>query len=147
MPQTCRGTLSTGLCRDSWCVLVEGPVGLAALPCAQALIQLLRSRPLGSLLFESSGLLRSRTDPISSRFSIPDLSNSRCGVKSAEQTQIAFDLEKGMATHSCILPGEFYGQRSLAGYSPWTHIESDTTEQLTLSLSRLQACPWSHSLP
>ena len=31
-------------------------------------------------------------------------------------------LEKGMATHSSILknslPGEFHGQRSLAGYSP-----------------------------
>ena len=26
-------------------------------------------------------------------------------------------LKKGMATHSSILPGEFHGQRSLAGYS------------------------------
>ena len=34
-----------------------------------------------------------------------------------------------------FLPGESYGQRSLVGYSPWGHIESDTTEQLTLSLS------------
>ena len=31
-----------------------------------------------------------------------------------------------------FLPGEFHGQRSLAGYSPWGHKESDTTEQLTL---------------
>ena len=30
-------------------------------------------------------------------------------------------LEKGMATHSSILPGEFHGQRRLAGYSPWGH--------------------------
>ena len=30
-----------------------------------------------------------------------------------------------------LLPGEFHGQRSLAGYSPWGHKESDTTEQLT----------------
>ena len=28
-------------------------------------------------------------------------------------------LEKGMATHSSILPGEFHEQSSLAGYSPW----------------------------
>ena len=42
-------------------------------------------------------------------------------------------LEKRMATHSSILPREFRGQRSLAGYSPWGHRESDTTEQLTLS--------------
>ena len=27
-----------------------------------------------------------------------------------------------------IWPGEFYVQRSLAGYSPWSHKESDTTE-------------------
>ena len=27
-----------------------------------------------------------------------------------------------------VLPGEFHGQRSLAGYSPWGHKESDTTE-------------------
>ena len=30
-----------------------------------------------------------------------------------------------------FLPGEFHGQRSLAGYSPWGHRESDSTEQLT----------------
>ena len=40
-----------------------------------------------------------------------------------------------MGIHSSILPGEFHGQRSLAGYSPWGRKESDTTEQLTLSLS------------
>ena len=28
-------------------------------------------------------------------------------------------LEKGMASHSRILAGEFHGQRSLVGYSPW----------------------------
>ena len=30
-----------------------------------------------------------------------------------------------------FLPGESHGQRSLVGYSPWGHKESDTTEQLT----------------
>ena len=30
-------------------------------------------------------------------------------------------------------PGEFCGQRSLVGYSPWGHQESDTTEWLILS--------------
>ena len=33
-----------------------------------------------------------------------------------------------------FLPGEFHGQRSLVGYSPWSRKELDTTEQLTLSL-------------
>ena len=30
-----------------------------------------------------------------------------------------------------FFPGEFYGQRSIAGYSPWGCKESDTTERLT----------------
>ena len=36
-------------------------------------------------------------------------------------------LEKGMVTDSSI-PGEFHGQRSLAGYSLWGRKESDMTE-------------------
>ena len=44
-------------------------------------------------------------------------------------------LEKGMATHSSILPGESHGQRSLAGYSPQGRKESDMTEWLTLNRS------------
>ena len=36
-----------------------------------------------------------------------------------------------MAIHSSILAGEFHGQRSLVGYSPWGHKESDTTETNT----------------
>ena len=37
-------------------------------------------------------------------------------------------LEKGMQPTSVFLPGEFHGQRHLAGYSPWGSKESDTTE-------------------
>ena len=33
-----------------------------------------------------------------------------------------------------FLPGKSHGQSSLVGYSLWVHKESDTTEQLTLSL-------------
>ena len=44
-------------------------------------------------------------------------------------------LEKGMATHSSILPEESHAQRSLVGYSPWVHEESDMTERPTFSLS------------
>ena len=38
-----------------------------------------------------------------------------------------------------FLPGESHGQRSPAGYSPWGHEESDTTERLPFhfSLSRI----------
>ena len=35
-----------------------------------------------------------------------------------------------------FLPGDSHGQRSLVGYSPWGHKESDKTEKLTLSLFR-----------
>ena len=37
-------------------------------------------------------------------------------------------LEKGVTTAPVFLPGEFHGQRSLVGYSPWGHKESDRTE-------------------
>ena len=33
-----------------------------------------------------------------------------------------------------FLPGESHGQRSLAGYSPWGHKESEMTEQLSTAL-------------
>ena len=39
-----------------------------------------------------------------------------------------------------FLPGEFHGQRSLVGHSPWGCKESDTTEQLTLSLFHICVC-------
>ena len=41
-------------------------------------------------------------------------------------------LEKGIATHSSILAWRIRGQRSLVGYSPWAHKESDRTERLSL---------------
>ena len=52
-----------------------------------------------------------------------------------QETQVQFlvwedPLEKGM-----VLPGKSHGQRNLSDYSPWGHKESDTTEQVTLSLS------------
>ena len=39
-------------------------------------------------------------------------------------------LEEEMETHSSILSWEIYGQRSLVGYSPWGHKDSDTTEHI-----------------
>ena len=37
-------------------------------------------------------------------------------------------LERGMAPHSSILAWVSHGQKSLAGYCPWGHKESDMTE-------------------
>ena len=44
--------------------------------------------------------------------------------------QEVYPLEKGMATHFSILTWKSHGWRSLVGYSPWGHKESDVTEQL-----------------
>ena len=44
-------------------------------------------------------------------------------------------LEEGMAPRpvfSVFLPGEFYGQRSMAGYSRWGPKELGTTERLSM---------------
>jgi len=35
--------------------------------------------------------------------------------------------------HAIFLPGELHGWGSLVDYNPWSHKESDTTEQLTLN--------------
>ena len=42
-------------------------------------------------------------------------------------------LEEEMQFTPVFLPGEFHGQRNLAGYSSWGCKELDMTEQLTLS--------------
>ena len=60
---------------------------------------------------------------------------SACSVVDLSSTPGSEDpLEEEMATHSGILDGKFYGQRSLADYSLWGCKELDMTEQLTLSL-------------
>ena len=44
-------------------------------------------------------------------------------------------LEKERQPIPIVLPGEFHGQRSLLGYSPWGCKELDMTERLTLSFT------------
>ena len=69
-------------------------------------------------------------------------------------------LQKKWQPTPVFLPGKSHGQRSLAGYSPWSHKELDTTEQLihtclnnnrcmcifssvqSLGFVRLFATPW-----
>ena len=41
-------------------------------------------------------------------------------------------LKKGMTPTPVFLPGEFHGQKSLAGYSPWAGKELEMTEQISL---------------
>ena len=47
-------------------------------------------------------------------------------------------LEEEMATHSSILAWTI-PSRSLVGYSPWGHKESDTTEQLAHKKDKKQS--------
>ena len=56
-------------------------------------------------------------------------------VKAEDVKDVGFDPWLGKIPWSrkwqptpVFLPGEFHGQRSLVGYSPWGHKESDTTE-------------------
>ena len=49
-------------------------------------------------------------------------------------------LQKGMATHSSIVPGEFHGQRSLAGFGPWGRKEWHVWASDTLTFFRLPWC-------
>ena len=51
-----------------------------------------------------------------------DDKESACNVRDQVQSLGQEDpLEKEMATTPVFLPGESHGQRSLAGYSPWSH--------------------------
>ena len=59
------------------------------------------------------------------------------GSDSKESTCNGLDqeelMERGWPPTPVFLPGEFCGQRSLAGYSLWGHKDLGTAEQLTLS--------------
>ena len=46
--------------------------------------------------------------------------------------------EKEMATYSNNLAWRIYQQRSLAGYSPWGHKESDMTKHLSILLYQVK---------
>ena len=63
--------------------------------------------------------LRGKNPPANAR-------DAKTWVRSLNQEDL---LGQEMATPlQYSLPGKFHGQRSLAGYSPWGHKESDTTE-------------------
>ena len=53
------------------------------------------------------------------------------GLQSMELQRVRHDLVTYIYTPGCtpvFFPGKSYGQRSLVGYSPWGHTESDMTE-------------------
>ena len=56
-------------------------------------------------------------------------------------------LEEDMVTPSIFLPGESQVQRSLVGYHPWGHKESNMTEMTQHSISSVQFSSVSQSCP
>ena len=53
------------------------------------------------------------------------------------------DFPRKWQSTPVLLPGKSHGQRSLIGYSPWGHKESDTTERLHLFLfTYYKTCPF-----
>ena len=72
-------------------------------------------------------------------------------VKNLPATQETFDPWVGKTSWRrekqptpVLLPGKSHGQRSLAGYSLWGYKQSDTTERLTHTDTRLNR--WDHLL-
>ena len=57
--------------------------------------------------------------------------------------------EVAMAAHSSTLAGKSHGRRSLVGYSPWGHEESDTTDVTVSSSSSSSSkeVEWGKSVP
>ena len=47
-------------------------------------------------------------------------------------------LRRESESTPAFLPGEFHGQRSLAGYSSWGLKESDTTKRLTYTHTHIK---------
>ena len=77
--------------------------------------------------------------PVLNRGRVSSVAQMVKNLPAMHETQVQFlgqedPLEKGMATHSSILAGEFHGQRILAGYSPRGCKELDMTERLLLEL-------------
>ena len=76
-------------------------------------------------------------------FSIPELGRSHGEVGK-------LPWRKEWLSNPVFWAGEFHGQRSLAGYSPWDYKESETTEWLSLSLyfqAGWQYTALTHSFP
>ena len=68
---------------------------------------------------------------------------STCNARAAGDADLIRGLERSprgrhgnQLQYSCLENSQ--GQRSLAGYSPWGHKESDTTEQLNTASPRAQ---------
>ena len=86
---------------------------------------------LSKMRMESEGWIESNYVSL-----VPQTVKNLPAVQEAQVRYLGWEdsMEKGMVTYSSILPREFHGQRSLAGYSSWCPIQLHMTELLRLSL-------------
>ena len=93
--------------------------------------------PPGASCLQGGSLVHNEMLMASAEFSVPE----RLPPKGGAQTQKVkgYNLQDPPNWHlirkwqltPVFLPGKSHRQRSLAGYSPWAHKESDTTERLS----------------
>ena len=57
-----------------------------------------------------------------------------------ESLDLEDPLEQKWQLTPVFLPGTSHGQRSLAGYSPWGHKESDLATNKMISLGKTKSC-------
>ena len=67
---------------------------------------------------------------------VSDSEGSACNVGDLDSIWVGKIWKREWLPTPVFLPGDFHEPRSLAGYSPWGHKESDTTERLTLLVCR-----------
>ena len=65
----------------------------------------------------------------------------RCKRRGSDPWVMKKRMEREWLPTPVFLPGEFHGQRSRAGYSPWGRKESDTTEHACV---HARACTYTH---
>ena len=93
----------------------------------------LQSRGSQRVRHDKSNLAHTHTFMEIQHFRASQVAQTIKNLPAMQETQVPTlgqeaPMEKGMVTHSSILDGEFHGQRSLLGYSPWGRKELDMTE-------------------
>ena len=96
---------------------------------------------MDSLIFIDAVIFKNISDDVINRYfkSFPVISDDKettCNTRDPGSISVVRKISwrRECLPTPVLLPGEFHGQRSLVGYHPGNHKESDTTKQLTLSI-------------
>ena len=81
--------------------------------------------------FSSKGSLMPRVEVGSGASLLVHIVKKASAIQETQFRSLSWEdpLEKEMQPTPVFLPGESHGHRSLVGYSPWGHKESDRTER------------------